>query len=126
MRKILFSLILLPWVAFCGGTPTLTISKSADGNETLTYTIGYENKGNGTATYCTIYDQVPEGCEYVGTGTIDLSYGTATIYYSKNGGTNWQETDPGTETKAIKWRLNEKVPPQGTGTTKFKVKRKQK
>jgi uncharacterized repeat protein (TIGR01451 family) len=125
MKNIAIFILFFSGFVFADGTPTLELSKSVAGEATLTYTLNYDNIGEGTATDCIIYDQIPEETEYLkNSGTITV--GSATIWYSDDGGANWQGNDPGTETKVIKWKFNESVPPKGTGTVKFKVKQKQK
>ncbi len=125
MKNIAICILFFSGFVFADGTPTLVLSKSVVDEATLTYTLEYDNTGNGTATECTIYDQIPEETEYIkDSGTITV--GSATIWYSSDGGVNWKNDDPGTETRVIKWKLNGSVPPNGTGTVKFKVKQKQK
>jgi uncharacterized repeat protein (TIGR01451 family) len=127
MKRLLFAAILISDLAFAEGTPTITLSKSIspEGSQTsgteLTYTIVYENIGDGTATGCVIYDAISKNCEYVA-GSAEVLSGSATIWYSADGGSNWTEQDLGTATTNIKWELFEDVAPNGTGSVRFCVR----
>ncbi len=125
MKKILGLVIgmgISSW-GYAVNNPNIMGTKSyTETSGTLTYVIDYKNIG-GTATNVLIYDQIPEGTEYIlttaGTGTLP-----ATITYSKQYPYDWKNNE--NDAKPITYILWEigTITPTKLGSVTFAVKRR--
>ncbi|MEW6102727.1 MAG: hypothetical protein AB1630_02725 [bacterium] len=90
---------------------------------TFTYTIEYENTGAGTATNVIIYDQIPEGMEYIG-GSAGTETLPATITYSNKHPYDWKttETNP---VIYIMWEIIGNIEQNKAGKVRFAVERRE-
>jgi uncharacterized repeat protein (TIGR01451 family) len=104
--------------------------------DTLVYTLSYENVGDSNAVGASFVDPIPPATSYVaGSATV----GEAELTFSADGGKNYmpdgqvtykatdaegKEIDKAAAPEAythIKWKVEEPIPPQGTGSFQFKT-----
>lgn len=93
---------------------------TASSGGTLTYILRYKNEGDGIARSAHVIDMIPEGTEYV-IGSAKVKEGLpADLYYSHDGGSNFDPYGTISPITHIKWEIKDIYPMEG-GELGFEV-----